>query len=268
MRANPNGMRIGVGVLRPEPMQALRVWYRHALAYLRFYKSSILLNFFEPIVGLVALGIGLGRYVHLANGLSFLQFIAPGMVCVTAMNATSFDTLFSTYNFLHENRVYPSMITSPLTVDDLICGTLAWQATRAMLYGGTFLVVIAAFGLVHSFWSLLALPVLALAGVMFSAPALSMSALARAFEHLFYYITLVITPMYMFSGIFFPTTRLPQWVQDFIWLTPLYHTAHLVRGLVLGDVSLSLLADAGWMVAFTFIALLFPAALIRRKLLV
>src|SRR5437868_7977196 len=149
-----------VAVRRPDPLQVLRVWYRHAVAWTRFYRTSILLNFVEPITGLVALGIGLGSYVHLINGISFLQFIAPGLVAVTAMNSVTFDSLFGTYNFLHENKVYPSMINAPLSVDDVVVGTVLWQATRSLIYGGTFLVIITLFGLVRHWTALLALPVL------------------------------------------------------------------------------------------------------------
>jgi lipooligosaccharide transport system permease protein len=261
-------MAVAIAVMRPDPRQVGRVWWRHAIAWTRFYRTSILLNFVEPITGLVALGIGLGSYVHLIDGTSFLQFIAPGLVSVTAMNAVSFDSLFATYNYLNENRVYPSMITSPLTVDDLVAGTILWEATRSLLYGGTFLCIIAVFGLVHSWAALLVLPLLVLTGVMFSAPAMCMAALAQVFEQMFYYIKLVITPMFMFSGIFFPPNRLPHSVQGAIWFTPLYHVAHLARSFVLGKMSADLLGDVAWMVVFTALALLFPARLIRRKLLV
>lgn len=261
-------MAVGISVMRPAPRQVVRVWYRHAVAWTRFYRTSILLNFVEPITGLVALGIGLGSYIHLINGVSFLQFIGPGLVAVTAMNAVTFDSLFSTYNFLHENRVYPSMITSPLTVDDLVAGTILWEATRGLLYGGIFLAIITAFGLVHSWTAILILPVLFLAGVMFSAPAICMAGIAKVFEQMFYYITLAITPMFMFSGIFFPPNRLPRPVQGVIWFTPLYHVAHLARSLALGALHQDLLGDLAWIVIFTAITLLFPTWLIRRKLLV
>jgi lipooligosaccharide transport system permease protein len=262
-------LSVGVmGVMRPNPAQAARVWYRHALSWLRFYRTSILLNFVEPITGLVALGIGLGSYVHLINGISFIQFIAPGLVAVTAMNAVTFDSLFSTYNFLHENKVYPSMITSPLTVDDVAMGTILWQATRSLMYGGTFLIIITAFGLVHSWTALLVLPLLVLSGFMFAAPAICVASIAKVFEQMFYYITLCITPMFMFSGIFFPPTRLPHGVQVAIWFTPLYHVAHLARSFVLGQMSPDLLIDIAWIAVFTAIAMLFPVPLIRRKLMV
>jgi lipooligosaccharide transport system permease protein len=257
-----------MALMRPDPKQAARVWYRHMLSWMRFYRTSIVLNFVEPITGLVALGLGLGSYIHLINGVSFIQFIAPGLVAVTAMNAVTFDALFSTYNFLHDNRVYPSMITSPLTVADLVAGTLLWQATRSLLFGGTFLIIITFFGLVHSWTALLVLPLLVLAGVMFAAPALCVAATVKAFDQMFYYITLAITPMYMFSGIFFPPNRLPHAVQDAIWFTPLYHVSHLARSFVLGQMSWGLVGDVAWIVVFTSFMLIFPTRLVRKKLLV
>ncbi len=265
-------MAVGVmAVLQPQPRQAFNVWYRHLLCYLRFYRTSILLNFVEPITGLVALGIALGRFVHLPPGIygSFLQFVGPGLVCVTAMNAVSFDTLFSTYNFLFENKVYPSLISSPLEIDDLVVGTMAWEATRAVIYGGVFMIVITAFGLVHTFAAVLVIPVLALSGLMFAAPALCVAALARQFQQMFYYMTLVITPMYMFAGIFFPiTNKLPSAVRTAIWFTPLYHVAHLVRSLCENQLSVGLWGDVLWITVLTAILSLFPSRLIRGRLLI
>jgi lipooligosaccharide transport system permease protein len=104
--------------------------------------------------------------------------------------------------------------------------------------------------------------------MMFAAPAISVAAIAPVFENMFYYITLVITPMFMFSGIFFPPNRLPHAVQGAIWLTPLYHVAHLSRSFVLGQLSPALLGDVLWIAVFTAIAMLFPARLIARKLMV
>jgi lipooligosaccharide transport system permease protein len=259
---------IPIGVMRPVPRQAMRIWVRHAIAWKRFYRTSILLNFFEPITGLVGLGLGLGSYVTHIGGVSFIQFIGPGLVAVTAMNATSFDSLFSTYNFLHENRVYASMISSPLSVDDISLGMVMWQATRSVLYGGTFLIIIALFGLIHSWWVLLCPFVLILSGIMFAAPAMAFASVVKSFEQMFYYITLVITPMFTFSGIFFPLSRLPHAVQVAIWFTPLYHVAHLIRSLVLGTLSGDLFIDVLWMLVFAAIGLLFPAKLMARKLLV
>lgn len=255
-------------MLTPDPRQAVRVWFRHALAWTRFYKTSILLNFGEPVSGLLGLGLGLGSYVHLINGMTFLQFIGPGLVAVTAMNATTFDSLFTTYGFLNNTKVYPAMITAPLSVDDIVAGALLWQATRAVLYGSIFLAIIAIFHLVHSWTVILALPVLFLSGILFAAPAMCVGALAKVEEQTFYYLTLVVTPMYMFSGIFFPVTRLPAGIRGAIWFSPLYHAANLTRSLVLGRLSSALWGDLLWLIVVTAALVLIPSRLIARKLLV
>lgn len=261
-------MIVALTMPRPLPQQAMRVWFRHALSWLRFYRTSVVLNFVEPITGLLGLGLGLGSYVHLINGVTFLQFIAPGLIAVTSMNTVSFDSLFGTYNYLHENRVYPSMITSPLTVDDVVVGTILWEATRSLVFGGTFLLIITAFGLVHSWTALLVLPLLLLSGVLFACPAMAVAAIARVFDQMFYYISLVITPMFMFGGVFFPPSRLPHAVQWAIWVTPLYHVAHLSRAFVLGQMDANLWMDVLWLLAATALLLLLPTRLIRKKLLV
>src|SRR5689334_5387556 len=104
-------MIVPLSVMRPSVLQICRVWLRHAISWTRFYRTSVLLNFVEPVSGLVALGLGLGSYVKLIDGMTFIEYIGPGLVAVTAMNATTFDSLFSTHNFIYENKVYPSMIT-------------------------------------------------------------------------------------------------------------------------------------------------------------
>jgi lipooligosaccharide transport system permease protein len=257
-----------IGILKPSPRQSFRVWYRHVLSWLRFYRTALLLNFVEPFTILLALGIGLGSYIHLIAGMKFVQFVAPGLLAVTAMNAVTFDSLFAAHYHLTETRVYPSMISAPLTVDDVVGGILLWEATRCLGFGLIFLALLLALGLVHSFFALLILPLLVLTGIMFAVPALCVSGLVKAFDQIFYYITLFVTPMFMFSGIFFPPSRLPHAVQWAIWVTPLFHVANLTRNLVLGTVTGSLWIDLLWMLVFTAVALLFPLPIIKRKLLV
>jgi lipooligosaccharide transport system permease protein len=135
------------------------------------------------------------------------------------------------------------------------------------MYGGTFLIIITVFGLVHSWTALLVLPLLLLSGAMFAAPAICVSTLANAFEQMFYYITLVITPMFTFSGIFSPHPA-PSWYPGGDLVHALYHVAHVARACVLGRLSIDLWSDVAWMCVFTALALLFPASLIQRKLLV
>lgn len=246
---------------------ATSVWWRNFLAWRKYWRSSILLNFGEPLTNLLALGYGLGAYVASMQGVSFLQFIAPGLLAVTAMNAVTFDAGFDTYDKLNQNGVYQAMISSPLTVGEIVLGEYLWEATRSILYGIVFAVVIAAFGLVHSLWIICALVPLVVFGVLFTAPALYVAAVARTHEQLFYYFTLVITPMFMFSGVFFPVRRLPPPVADIVHLLPLYHGVVLTRELVLGQVGPQSLVHLAWIVGYALLLAYLPVRALQRRLL-
>ncbi len=246
---------------------ALAVWWRNFLAWRKFWRSSILLNFGEPLTNLLALGLGLGAYVSsMMQGVSFLQFIAPGLLAVTAMNAVTFDSGFDGYDRLNSNGVYAAMMTSPLTVPEIVAGEYLWEATRSLLYGAVFFIVVLAFGLVHSLWVVL-LPIpLALFGVVFAAPALYVAARAKTHEQLFYYFSLVITPMFMFSGVFFPVNHLPWYIADIIYALPLYHGVDLARSLMLGQISLACLWDLLWILGYAAVLSYLPVKALERRL--
>ena len=245
---------------------ALAVWYRNYRSWARFWRSSVLLNFGEPVMNLLALGIGLGAHVGRIRGLPFAEFVGPGLLAVTAMNAVTFDMGFEGYDRLRTTGVYDAMAFSPLSAAQMVAGELLWEATRSVLYGSIFLAVLAALGLVRSPWALALPPVLALTGGVFAAAALIVVALARSHEHLFYYFSLVITPMFLFSGVFFPVEQLPAAAEAVVRALPLFHTVELARALVLGQLKpelwLNLLGLAATGAVLTPIAV----ALFRRAL--
>jgi lipooligosaccharide transport system permease protein len=247
---------------------ATSVWFRNFVAWRKIYKTSVLLNFGEPVMSLSALGFGLGAYVTLSRDMSFSQFIGPGLLATTVMNGVSFDMAFGAYERLRSDAVYDAMLTTPLTVEDLAAGEYLWQATRALLYGCIFLSVIVALGMVTSPWAILILPLLVITGVMFASPALAVAAIARAEEHLFYYFTLALTPMFMFAGIFFPIDRLPTWAQVVIASMPLYHAAHLFRSLAGGHLDWSLLWSLLYLIVLSVLLFPLPLRWLRRRLII
>lgn len=245
---------------------AAAVWWRDFLAWRRYYRSSLLLNFGEPFTNLLALGLGLGAYVASMDGVSFIQFIAPGLLAVTAMNAVTFDAGFEGYDRLNTNGVYAAMITSPLTVREIVVGEYMWEASRSILYGVIFFAVVLLFGLVHSWWSLLLPLPLILSGVLFTAPALYMASVAKTHEHLFYYFTLVVTPMFMFSGVFFPVAHLPGAVADVVKVLPLYHAVQMVREMVLGRVGMTTFWNGVWLLGYAIVLAPLPLRSLERRL--
>jgi lipooligosaccharide transport system permease protein len=248
--------------------RALRVWERDFLAWRKIYRTSLLLNFGEPLMNLLALGFGLGTYVTRLDNVTFAAFIAPGLLCSTCMMGVTFDAAFGGYERLHDNKVYDALVTGPIEVADLVGGEILWQMTRSVLYGTTFLLVILALGLVRSWAALLVLPLALLIGVIFACAALVVACVASLQDHLFYYFTLAITPMFMFSGIFFPISSLPAAARAVIWLTPLYHFVNLARALVLGQVGTpGLPGDLVWVLVAAALSLPLPVRAMWRQLM-
>ena len=244
---------------------AVRVWDRNLMAWLKYYKTSVLMNFGEPLMNLLALGFGLGAYVTKLNDLPFAEFIAPGLLASTAMMGVVYDTAFSGHSML-DRGVYESMVTGPLRVESITAGMFLWEASRSVLYGCTFLVVILVMGLVRSPLALLIPVLMVLAGLLFTGPSLFVAAWAKAEDQLFYYFTLVITPMFMFSGIFFPVENLPAAARWAIWLSPLYHVTNLSRALVLGRLHPGLWGDVLWLMVATIVLMPWPVTQMRRRL--
>jgi lipooligosaccharide transport system permease protein len=249
--------------LRPN---AWRVFHRNLLAWKTFAWSSITINIIEPLVYFVAFGYGFGAYFSFGGQGSLLQYLGPGMLALTAVNAATFDAAWGGYERLTTNGVYESMVTAPVEPEEIAAGEYLWQAFRATLYGAIFLVVIAALGLVHSWLALLCLPVLALTGLLFAIPALYVAFIVKTPEHLFYYFALLVTPLVMFAGVFFPLDRLPRWTQYVAWATPLYHAVSACRALIAGTPSLSTLREVGWLALAIVLVVWLPQRVLRRRL--
>jgi lipooligosaccharide transport system permease protein len=252
-----------LALLRPN---AWRVFRRNFLAWQKYAWSSIAINTIEPIGYFLALGFGLGAYVTLQGHGSLVAFIAPGLLAVTAMNTSTFDSCWGCFERLNFNGVYESMVTAPVSPLEIAAGEHLWQAFRALLYGSAFLLIITLFGLVHSWWALLCPPVLALTGLLFSIPGLWMALLVKSQEHLFFYFSFAVTPMMMLGGVFFPLDRLPHAVSLLAWFTPLYHAVNVLRALVNGTLTPAVLGDAVWLLAAIALLSAGPVSLLNSKL--
>jgi lipooligosaccharide transport system permease protein len=184
------------------------------------------------------------------------------------MNTASFESMFSVYTRMIPQRTYEAILTTPLEVQDILAGEMLWCATKCVISGSGILAVAALLGAVHDLTALWALPLLFLIGLTFSGMGLIMSALAPGYDFFNYYVTLVLTPMFILSGVFYPVTSLPPALQSLVQLLPLTHAVELVRplvaGLTLKHIALHLAVLAGYAVAGYTIAVV----LTRRRLLV
>src|SRR3990172_6139960 len=244
---------------------ALAVWRRNTLVWRKLMLPSILINFGEPFLYLLGLGYGLGLFIGEMMHMPYLTFLASGILASSAMNTASFEAMFSVYTRMIPQKTYEAILATPLEVQDILAGEMLWCATKCVISGTAILVVAALLGAVQD-WP--ALWVLLVVGLCFSGMGLVMTARAPGYDFFNYYVTLVLTPMFILSGVFYPVTSLPVALQSIVQLLPLAHAVDLIRPLVAGlpldNVPLHLAVLAGYGAA----GYLIPVRLTRKRVLV
>ena len=246
---------------------ALGILKRHLIVFRRTLWSNMVLNVLEPFLYLSAMGFGLGAYIQNMEGMSYMQFIAPGMVASAAMWAATFECTYSSFVRLHYQKTFHAMLAGPATVADVVGGEVLFGIVKNIVFGIVILVVIAAMGQVPSIWSLLIPFFLIFPGAVFSLMALSYTGIIGHIDYLNYYITLVTTPMYLFAGVFFPISSMPEWMQILAWLNPLYHSVEVCRGLVVGNISMVLWQHIASLTLFSIVLAAVPVHFLKKRLI-
>ena len=246
---------------------ALAVWRRNAAMYRRTWSWNILPNFFEPVLYLVSIGVGLGAYITTMGGASYIEFLAPGLVCVAAMNGASFEVTYNVFLRLNYDKAYDAMITTPIQPLDILVGEVLWAMTRSCIYGLCFFLVVTVAGLAPMPSALWALPVVALTGLLFSAIGLAFTLRVLQIEFFSFYFTLFLTPLFLFSSVFFPLEERVSGV--WLWIAevlPLLHPVRLARAAFHGAPSAMLFWDVAYSLALSAALLAYAARLMQRKL--
>ncbi|MEM1031484.1 MAG: ABC transporter permease [Myxococcota bacterium] len=207
---------------------------RNLIVWRAYAGASVVGNFGEPVLYLVALGFGLGTIVRDLGGMSYAEFIAPGLVVSTVMYTATFEMTYGAYTRLTVQSTYDALLATPITISELVAGELVFAGIKSLVGATCVLIVVAAFGLAPAWSALGALPLAFAAGVLFAAMALAVTSVSRSYEFFNYYFTLVIAPMFLFSGIFFPLAETPRWAQGLALVLPLTHVVAIVRPLVRG----------------------------------
>jgi lipooligosaccharide transport system permease protein len=245
------------------PRGALRMWQRNATVGRKTILTTLGPRFIEAIAYLLVMGFGLGTYLTSVQGVDYLAFIAPGVAASSVMFGAVIETTYNAFVRIHVRRTFEAVVATPLSVADVVVGEYLWAATRAVLYGVTFLIVMAAFGLIESAGALLVPLVFLVGAFAFAALGMAYTALVSSIEHFNIFFTGVLTPMFLFGGVFFPFDRLPEWAQVIGWCLPLSHLVAASRDLVLGRWSWVILAHVGVLAAL--LAALFPYPLVRLR---
>ncbi len=245
---------------------AWRVLQRHWTVYTKLYKSSFALNFVEPVLYLVAMGMGLGVFVNDINGQPYIKFIGPGIIASSSMFAAVYECTYGTYIRMTFQKTFDAILATPVNLDDLIAAELAWAAVKSVMYGLTIMLVVALFGLVDSPLLLLAVPVIFLCGLIFAEISMITTALVPGIDSFSYFYTLFMTPLFLFSGVFFPVEALPGAVAGIAWFTPLYHLVIICRAFAAGNVT-SVFGSIVWIMVVAAALAPVPFRLMRRRVI-
>lgn len=229
----------------PSLRRSSRMVQRNLLVYKHGW-MIIFSGFFEPLFYLLSLGLGVGAMIPRIGEISYGAFVAPGLLAVSCLNGAISDGFFNIFFKLHFRKTYEGILATPMRVPDVALGEALWALARGSIYAATFLVVVLLVGelvgppMLLSAWAVLAFPASVLTAASFSAMALCVTSVVRRIEQFDVVMGLVVMPMFLFSGTFFPVSRLPDALEWMVHAVPLYHAVEMLRQLTTGAVRPSL----------------------------
>ena len=258
-------------MLRP-PDLSLRWWpvfQRNLLVWRKLAVPSLIGNIAEPLMWLVAFGYGMGALVGTVRlegvQVPYILFLASGSICMSAMNAASFEALYSAFSRMHVQKTWDGIMNAPVSLDSVLLAEMLWAAFKSLFAVAAILLVMLALGISHSPKLVIALVVLLGTGVTFSCIALIFNALAKGYDFFTYYFTLFLTPMMFLSGVFFPREQLPGVVRAVSDWLPLTNAVELVRPMFMDQWPQQPLRGALVLAAYAVIAFWLALALTRKR---
>ncbi len=243
-------------------------WWR---TFSRTWRGTLYSRVLEPVAYLAAMGVGLGslvdhRHSGQLGGLSYLEFVGPGLVAAAGMQTAAFEATWPILGSIKWNRTYDGMLAGPLQVRDVVIGQLAWITSTMGVTTGLYLAAVAAFGAVHSPWAVLAWPAAVLSGFAFATPVAAFAATAQNDSSFSVLYRFVVVPLFLFSGTFFPISQLPRWMQYVAYATPLWHGVSLTRDLALGHLVPDDLVHVAYLVVVAAVGLAVAQRTFTRRL--
>jgi len=234
------------------------VFMRNLLVWRKLALPSLVANIAEPLMWLVAFGYGMGALVgDVSLGeekVPYILFLASGSICMSAMNAATFEALYSAFSRMHVQKTWDGILNAPMRLDDVLLAEMLWAAFKALFTITAILGVMMLLGITHSWKLLAAWPILLFVGITFSCIALIFNALAKGYDFFSYYFTLFLTPMMFLSGVFFPRDQLPDIVRDISAWLPLTQAIALVRPLFLDQWPADAVLHLGVLAVYALVA--------------
>lgn len=259
-----------IGISRNISRRAWRVWQRNVDVYRVTWIVNFLPPLLEPVLYVLAFGLGMGSLIGVVTyqgaQVAYLRFMVPGVIAVAIMFWSYFETTYGSFVRMYYQRTFDAIVATPLTVEDVIAGEWLWGGTKSLMAGGLMTGVMALFGQVDWPWGL-AVPLLAvLGGLFFSALGLVTTAVTPKIDTFNVPMFLLIFPMFLFSGTFFPIDILPRWAMLLAEALPLTHVSYLVRGACLGQAPPHWALSIVYLLVGTPLVTALAVRLMRRRL--
>jgi lipooligosaccharide transport system permease protein len=244
------------------------VFLRNLISYKRFVLPTFVVSLGQPLFYLVTFGVGLGAYLGAFGGKSYLSFLVPGVLVSSVMMSSTFECLYYTFVKMVHQKLYISMIATPVSAEDAVAGEIAWGAFRGLISGTLMLIVAMLMGVfAASVFNVLGLLIMmAFVGVVFGSLAMIVTSFAPNFDFFNYYTELFITPMLFFSGVFFPLDKFPHWVTVLAQFLPLTHAVNMSRAVFSGEPSRGLAGNLLYLVLVGVAAFYASTKLMKRRL--
>ena len=243
------------------------VWRRNYLVWRKLAAESVLGNIVEPLFYLVGFGFGFGALIEEVEGVRYIAYLAGGTICYSTMMSASFEALYSGFARMHVQRTREGILNAPVSLEDVVFAEWVWAASKSFLSGTAVLLVAIALGLAQSWTMVLILPLAFLIGLTFAGMGLVMTAMAKSYDFFMYWFTLVLTPMMLLSGVFYPLANMPGWLQAIANALPLTHAVALGRPLLLGRWPEAPLLHVAVLAAYGIAGFLIALAMFRRRLM-
>jgi lipooligosaccharide transport system permease protein len=238
---------------------------RNLLVWRKLAVPSVVGNIAEPLITLVAFGYGLGSMIGRVEGLPYVTYLASGSIAVSCALAATFESLYSAFSRMHVQKTWESIMNAPIALDDIVFAEMLWAALKSLFSVAAIMVVIWMLDISRAPTMLLALPLLGIVGITFASIALVFKALARGYDFFTYYFTLVLTPMTFLSGVYFPISQMPDWLQAVAAVLPLTAAVEVVRPLLIGEMPPAWLQPLAVLAAYAVGGYYVALVLTRRR---
>jgi lipooligosaccharide transport system permease protein len=245
------------------------VFLRNLVSYKRFVVPTFLVSLVEPLFYLITFGIGMGTYMGYFGGKPYLYFLVPGVLVSSVMMSSTFECLYGTFVKMIHEKLYDSLIATPVSAEDAVAGDIAWAVFRGLVSGSLMMLVAILMGILPGslISSLLLLLLMIFVGILFASLAMIVTSVSPSFDFFNYYTELIITPMLFFSGVFFPLDRFPAWMKTLSNFMPLTHAVKISRAVFSGEYESGLILNFLVILVLEMIAFYIGIKMMKRRLI-